>query len=114
MTTERRTPVLPAGCIRGPELYDAARIAAELRATEPAALAAYAEGIALLGRTHALLAAEQRLEEARRTRDFLIAQLVTLEARDTTVFDAALASYRGATRRKEPPWHPPLAPSISD
>ena len=40
-------------------------------------LAAYAEGVALLGHAHALLAAETRLAEAQRTRAFLIGQLVS-------------------------------------
>jgi hypothetical protein len=114
MTMKHDTLTLPPGCIRGPELYDTAQIAAELRAADYATLAAYTAGVALLGRAHALLAAEARLTEARRTRDFLIAQLVTLEARDTAQFDAALASYRHTSCGEEPAWHPPLAPSAPD
>jgi len=106
---------LPEGCIRGPELFDPLGIATELRETDVVALQAYANGVALLSRAHTLLAAEARLTEAKRTRDFLIGQLVSLETRDTALFDAALASYRGAgTRSEEPPWHAPLAPSTTD
>jgi hypothetical protein len=101
MTTNHDIPTLPASCIRGPELYDVARIAAELRATDDDALAAYAEGAALLRRAYELLAAETRLAEARRTRAFLIAQLVSLEARDRTQFDTALASYRSVAGREK-------------
>jgi hypothetical protein len=103
---------LPKGCIRGPELYDAARIADELRAADATALGAYADGVALLLRAHALVADESRLAEAKRTRDFLIGQLVSLETRDAALFDAALASYRSARScSEETPWHPPHAPS---
>jgi len=109
MTTNQDRAALASGCIRGPELYDVAQIAAELRAADGAALVAYADGVALLQQAHALLAAETRLAEARRTRDFLIAQLVALELRDTAQFDAALASYRDAACLEEPPWQPPHA-----
>lgn len=106
---------LPESCIRGPELYDPLGIAAELRETDVVALQAYANGVALLSRAHTLLAVEARLAEAKRIRDFLIGQLVLLEARDTTLFDAALDSYRGAsTRSEDPPWQAPLAPSTTD
>lgn len=122
MTPEHCQPALPPGCIRGPELYDAAQIAAELCAADPTALTAYAEGVALLGRAQGLLAAEMRLAEARRTRTFLIGQLVSLEARETALFDAALASYRRPTGRQdsaaapveENPWHVQPAASTPD
>jgi hypothetical protein len=114
MRTNDGRPALPPSCIRGPELYDAAQIAAELGAADDAALAAYADGVALLRQAHTLLAAEMRLAEARRTRAFLITQLVSLEARDTALFDTALSSYRGRACREEPPWHVPLAPTTRD
>jgi hypothetical protein len=98
MTKEDRALALPATCIRGPELHDAARIAAELHAADAAALEAYANGVALLVRGYTLLEAQARLAEAQRTRDFLIGQLVGLEARATAEFDRALASYRARER----------------
>jgi hypothetical protein len=105
---------LPESCIRGPELFDPVRIAAELRGADALALQAYANGVSLLGQAHMLLAFETRLAEAKRTRDFLIGQLVSLEMRDTALFDAALASYRDGARSEEPPCHSRCAPLIPD
>lgn len=101
--------VLPKSCIRGPELHDATVIAAELHDVEAAALAAYADGVALLQKAHALLAAQTQLEQARRTRAFLIAQLVSVERRDTALFDAALKRYQDSSHPKERPCPPPEA-----
>lgn len=84
---------LPAGCIRGPDIGEAERIAQELGAVDADALAAYHEGTRLLLAARRLLDDAARLESLRRTRAFLVHQLRTLEAADGEAVARALRAF---------------------